>query len=643
MKNLTLFRSRVFLALLSLLFAGSAAYADVPLAPEEFSYEIENHGQSGTLEFEWSAVDNALGYRVYAELIDPMGQSMDIEMLETEETEAELTMEEFAEKLGNIQMNILDLGFYVVAFNADGESEKRRGRGHSGGGHGNPCDVDEIEAILEAHLGDDWDGNPCSLTDAEIAEVNQVLDSLLDDDCRYALHCDRTWETIDSIITSVLGQDWYEINPCDVTEEQRATIYEQVLETLGEEAAHMLGEDLGCLFPCRDNGNRPPHGEPCDFETIDSIMVAVAGDDWDRDPCSLTDSEIAEINAAIEEHFDGECHFRLECDRTWEIVQEIFVDVAGQDWNGDPCSLTDEQKAEILARIEDELGEDFAEMMERELKHPCPPSDNDWQRADSIIMSIAGDDWSGDPCDLTAEQREAINELLEEEFGHRNPFYLHCDPTWERVKEIIEDVAGDDWDGNPCSLTEEQIEAINEAIREEFGDRCVYRIHCDRDFQEIKAIIEEIVGDDWDGNPCSLTDEQREAIDEAVEEILGLDLGLRDLPCDEIPGVFDGWEEENDQSSVVASVEDVLSGAQPNVYPQPAVNNATVSFTGLNGVATITVTDTEGNEVLNTTVEATLGQNNVQLNVSSLATGAYWINVSAGATTLKTAPLMIVR
>lgn len=648
MKNLTLFRSQVFMTLLALLFAGSTAYAEVPSAPEDFSYEVHHQGNDGLLSFHWSPVETALGYRVYAELIDPLGDNLDVELLETEATDADLTMEAFAGKIGNIQMNIMDLGFYVVAFNQDGESEKRRGRGHPGGGHGgghhNPCDVEEIGAILQAELGDDWDGNPCSLTDEEIASVNEVLDSLLDEDCKYRLHCDRTWATIEDIITSVLGDDWYAIDPCDVTDEQREAIYEAVVEELGEEAGAMLGENLECLFPCHGKGGgHPPHGDPCDYEAVDSIMIAIAGNEWSGDPCDLTEEEIESINEAIEEHFDGECRFRVHCDRTWKTIEEIFIEVAGDNWNGDPCSLTQDQKDEIIERIEEELGEEIAEMMEHHLDFPCPPSEEDWVLADSIISSVAGDNWNGDPCDLTAEQREEINELLEEEFGEHNPFYVYCDPTWAAVKEIIEDIAGENWDGDPCSLTEEQIEAINEAIREEFGDRCVYRIHCDRDFQAVLEIIEEIAGENWDGNPCSLTEEQREDIDEAVKELLGIELGLSELPCDEMPGIFEGWEDENDQSSVVAGVEDILSGAQPNVFPQPAVDIATVSFTGLNGVATISVTDVEGNEVLTTTMQATAGDNNVQLNVGSLATGAYWVKVSAGTTTLKTAPLLIVR
>lgn len=67
-----------------------------------------------------------------------------------------------------------------------------------------------------------------------------------------------------------------------------------------------------------------------------------------------------------------------------------------------------------------------------------------------------------------------------------------------------------------------------------------------------------------------------------------------------------------------------------NVFPNPAVNNATVSFE-LNGEAAVnvSVTDLAGQVVYTNNLGSVAGAQNVEINTASIASGVYMVNVEA--------------
>ncbi len=78
------------------------------------------------------------------------------------------------------------------------------------------------------------------------------------------------------------------------------------------------------------------------------------------------------------------------------------------------------------------------------------------------------------------------------------------------------------------------------------------------------------------------------------------------------------------------NVNEVENNIGMNVFPNPAVNNATVSFE-LNGEASVnvTVTDLAGQVVYTNNLGNVAGAQNVEINTTSMANGVYMVNVEA--------------
>ena len=68
-----------------------------------------------------------------------------------------------------------------------------------------------------------------------------------------------------------------------------------------------------------------------------------------------------------------------------------------------------------------------------------------------------------------------------------------------------------------------------------------------------------------------------------------------------------------------------------NIYPNPATDNVTISFTAINKLANINVYDITGKQLLNKTVDANVGS--YKMNLSSLNRGIYFVQVTIGNTT----------
>lgn len=79
-----------------------------------------------------------------------------------------------------------------------------------------------------------------------------------------------------------------------------------------------------------------------------------------------------------------------------------------------------------------------------------------------------------------------------------------------------------------------------------------------------------------------------------------------------------------------ASINEVENNIGMNVFPNPAVDNATVSFE-LNGEASVnvTVTDLAGKVVYTNNLGNVAGANSVEINTASMANGVYMVNVEA--------------
>ena len=86
------------------------------------------------------------------------------------------------------------------------------------------------------------------------------------------------------------------------------------------------------------------------------------------------------------------------------------------------------------------------------------------------------------------------------------------------------------------------------------------------------------------------------------------------------------------QETIIAddAVKAVLnSGSIKNIYPNPVQNNLTVTITSATQVTTlIYVTDLGGNVMKQFQQTVQKGNNSVQLNVSNLKAGSYFIKVS---------------
>lgn len=553
-------------------------------------------------------------------------------------------------------------------------------------GHG---DVEALEQIIREIGGDDFNGHPCSLTQEQRDEIDQrVLDELGielgfgdfpcdddhgkqgggdrgkgkgngdgrgDDNGRGPGHGggDSVGMAIKNIISEIVGQD-FRGGPCDLTAEQRAEIDARVLEE--------LGIDLGfSMIPCDSiprwedstrgggtGGGIDPHVLR---ERLHEIVLDVAGDDFSGDPCDLTQEQIDEINARLAEEFGDDAVIEIHCDnkvRRWHGVIGrghglhdghhgrghgdrfgdgsglflIISDVAGEDFSGNPCDLTQEQREEIDRRAIEELGIDpgFS-------KIPC-----------DAIGNGRGDDHGN---------------------GGGNGGDINPNDVRQRLLEIIVEVAGEDFSGNPCDLTEEQIAEINARLAEEFGDKCPVQIGCDQDdrgnggsnggdidfgdvdVDRLMEIVIGVAGENFTGDPCDLTQEQREEIDRLILEEFGVDLGLSDLPCN--MGMAQGGV--NTQGSELVTLaaakraSTTISGAA--VAPNPAQGRTTLRFTSAGGSGVIRVINSRGEVINQEAVSVSSGANNVDVDLSDVPAGAYFITVEVNGSAATVLPVSV--
>jgi len=68
-----------------------------------------------------------------------------------------------------------------------------------------------------------------------------------------------------------------------------------------------------------------------------------------------------------------------------------------------------------------------------------------------------------------------------------------------------------------------------------------------------------------------------------------------------------------------------------NIYPNPATDNVTISFTAINEIADIKIYDITGKQLINKTVDANMGS--YKMNLSELNRGIYFVQVAIGNTT----------
>jgi hypothetical protein len=95
-------------------------------------------------------------------------------------------------------------------------------------------------------------------------------------------------------------------------------------------------------------------------------------------------------------------------------------------------------------------------------------------------------------------------------------------------------------------------------------------------------------------------------------------------------------------ASEVLEVGDPASiNADFNVYPQPVSNYAVVNFNGKQGNTVITILNSLGMELMITTLETVDGHNTYNLNVSELASGAYFLRIQSG-NAVRTLPIRVI-
>jgi hypothetical protein len=84
--------------------------------------------------------------------------------------------------------------------------------------------------------------------------------------------------------------------------------------------------------------------------------------------------------------------------------------------------------------------------------------------------------------------------------------------------------------------------------------------------------------------------------------------------------------------AVVLDVNSIESTADVRLYPNPASNNMSLSFTSeTNGLMQVRLLDQTGRVVFNEPLNATVGANNHQFDVSSFASGIYQLQLARGA------------
>lgn len=292
------------------------------------------------------------------------------------------------------------------------------------------------------------------------------------------------------------------------------------------------------------------------------------------------------------------------------------------------------------------------------------------ERLTAILDSLAGGGFTGNPCDLTPEQRQAFDQIARQEFGFEFGWStINCDstdilvdpidPNGQRIAAVLDSLSGGFFNGDPCSLTTEQRRAFDSISQAEFGFNFGWgEIDCsgiggggDPTKDRIMEIIDSVAGGGFTGNPCDLTLEQRQEIDRRMMEEIGLSFGLADFPCGGIiardPSTGNAGKTRQTQQAIarMATINRQESIEGVSLHPNPARTTLTVAF-NMNRTAQAEVVVVNG---LGETVMArnlgTLpnGQHTANVDVSEMGTGAYFVKVQLNGRTIQTTPLRVAR
>jgi hypothetical protein len=369
-----------------------------------------------------------------------------------------------------------------------------------------------------------------------------------------------------------------------------------------------------------------------------------------------------------------------------ERLTAILDSLAGGGFTGNPCDLTPEQRQAFDQIARQEFGFEFgwSTINCDSTDILVDPIDPNGQRIAAVLDSLSGGFFNGDPCSLTTEQRRAFDSISQAEFGFNFGWgEIDCsgigggggDPTKDRIMEIIDSVAGGGFTGNPCDLTLEQRQEIDRKLQQELGfDFGWSSINCDsidwgggwgdtlivedpcggltpEQLLAICKILEDVAGGNFSGDICDLTLEQRQEIDRRMMEEIGLSFGLADFPCGGIiardPSTGNAGKTRQTEQAIarMATINRQESIEGVSLHPNPARTTLTVAF-NMNRTAQAEVVVVNG---LGETVMArnlgTLpnGQHTANVDVSEMGTGAYFVKVQLNGRTIQTTPLRVAR
>ncbi len=583
MKRLNTLTRNLWLLVAAFSLCGlSEAWAQgaVPGAPLNFQVAVTlvneaDPGEGINFNFSWEANPDggvADGYRLYGSAIDVYtGQMGDYAVLaDVVETEVALSLEQIASTLDIGDARPID--FLVRAYNDAGESEAGRPGYDGGDGHGFP----------------DFPGDENDMPDFP------------DDEFR------AFFERLNELIEETLNGERRQL-----TEEEQEAIMEQLREEFGDVPFDPFGEFPGGEFPGHD-------GEDI-AQRIHEIITEVVGEEVPcEDLCSLSKEQREEINERLREEFGDECPPMIICPddeidfpggEDDEIVrfitrlQELIEEALDGNENGE---LSDEQKEEILNKLKEEFGD---ELPFDPFEEPEYEEDELTMRLEELLREAGGDDWDGDICALSQEDRESIYNTMLEEFGVELPFLLYCDegPGWEEEEEWPED-----------GPSREELEQLQKRINE---------------------IAIEVLGEDFEGEP---TQEQLEEIFRRLRE--------------EFPDLFDEddcyWDEEAEAlvhdpegaaDRVISGVGEGSAAVAIAAYPNPAVNSLRVEFDAVPGSASLVLSNSAGEQVFVQSVQTQSGGNILTIDVRSLPSGTYFLNIAVAGQLSQTAPVIITR
>ena len=598
----------VLMAMLTVGALGLQAQNDgAPFPP--IAFNVDYNSASSEVHMNWDPAPEgpeADGFNIYAS-IDLNFPGDLVQIATTEETQFTTTLEDLAEQLElDPEFGLFRTVFFITAFNENGESP------YAGFGGG----IDPRDGF-----------------DEEFFKFEERLQELL---------------------METLGP-W--MRPLTDSEK------EDILNTLRDE----FGELPFDPFQHGGEGHNNDEAEKI-LAKIKEIMDDVAGPDYDGDPCDLTQEQIDEINRRLAEEFGGPCPPMLMCGHhgggdfdpeLFERFNERFQQLMEEAMEDGEITR---EEAEEIERI---LREEFGDMFPIEIGWGGGDgggNDNEFhKRFIELLEEAGGDEWDGDPCSLTEEQRAEIQAKMEEEFGVDLEGLFPCDhegldQAHRMLEELLMEAGGEGWNGDICSLTEEQRHEIHAKILEETGvDFDWLLIECDEHsgggdhgdkelLERLNRILEEIAGDDWDGNPCSLTDEQMAELNRRFSEELGVEVDVNFGCGDDESEGGNAEGEEGDAIPTITTVKVGTTVKEVRSFPNPAVNSVNIEFNAkVAGPATITLIDPAGNTVLRQNLNTVAGPNTTNLSLSAASSGTYFVRIELNGGVSQTIPVIVVR